>query len=339
MNRDFGDDHLKAFAKALEARIARYGDLSSQDLTTRQKQQVEGLVDAETRFREALIASPQGESVYQKFIAYILDERRNVLAARPYFRERQERFTASISAAIRSRDPVRLHEFGFNWQFVRFTLANGTWEQGSDIQQLGKRIVDARNELAELNLPLAISRARLFWKRTQKSHLSYMDLIQITTEGLMAAIDKFCLPYSTVFRAVAIGRMTGNLIDDYSATPLHFFPTDKRKIYRANKLIHKFHRDGVDYKALAKSINEGSDEKHQTNADEISSLLFAISCLSADSNGMDDEEGTSLLSKTPSAYEQQPDQIYEADARHSAFQKALEQLTVFERKFLALKGL
>lgn len=335
--KDFTDDHLRVFAKQLEHRIASYGD--TDDITQRQKEQVEGLVEAEVQFRRALIASPHGEAVYQAFVAYILDERRNVLAARPYFRERQKVFTASISAAIRSRNPKQLHGFHFNWNFVRFATANAPWAADDEVMVWGEKIKAARHELTEINLPLAISRARLFWKRTQKSHLTYMDLIQIATEGLLAAIDKFCLPYSPVFRAVAIGRMTGNFIDDYSETTLHFYPTDKRKIYRANKIVHKHHRDGVDYKTLSQSINDCSDDKHKTNPDEIASLLSAISCVSADTSGTEDDEGSSLLSRSPGSDETRPDRTFERESRHEGLQAALERLTVFERKLLALKGL
>jgi len=122
-------------------------------------------------------------------------------------------FTTNIAKALKEESATALYRYHFNYQFVRFTMALRKWPRGGKIRKLAMKIEAIRTEIVEMNMPLAISRARIFWSRTPRSHLTYMDLVQISCEGLMSAVDKFVLPYSTVFRSVAIGRIVGNLIE------------------------------------------------------------------------------------------------------------------------------
>lgn len=66
-----------------------------------------------------------------------------------------------------------------------------------------------------------------------------MDLIQDASQGLLEAIDKFVPPYRKVFVSTAIGRMSLNMRDDYSATMVKLPPRDKRILYRARKAKQK----------------------------------------------------------------------------------------------------
>lgn len=332
------EDHFRVFAQQLEKAIEKYGDLSEEDITARQKRQVEKLVALESEFRMMLIRHPEGAGVYRDFISYIHNDKRNILAARPFFRERQEVFTNEISAALKRGHEKELYPYHFNYHFVQFVRRARPWPRGSSLMRIARKIEQSRTELVEMNMPLAISRARIFWSKTQKSHLDYMDFIQIAAEGLMSAIDKFVLPYSPVFRAVAIGRMLGNFIEQYSETTIHFYPTDKRKIYRANKVIGKF-KDTVDYQRLADAVNEGVDEAHRTTPAEIADLLAAASVVSADAQTTNqDGEGSDLLERFASIPEQQPDNVVENTEAFFAMRKASEVLSVFERKLLRLKG-
>ena len=210
-------EHFQTFAKTLKRdNAAKYEDVSNEDLLLFQKDQVEKLVALEKEFREALIECRWGEETYKRFVEHICEERRNILDARPFFRERQTMFTAEISGALKNRDHKSLYKHHINWQFVVFVLNSRKWKKTSKVYKLSQEIKAMRTELVEMNLPLAISRARIFWSRTPKSHLTHMDLVQISCEGLMSGIDKFCLPFSEAFRAVCIGRITGNMIASYS---------------------------------------------------------------------------------------------------------------------------
>lgn len=336
------EDHFKTFAQQLERAIAKYGDLSEEDFTAKQKAQVEGLVALETEFRSTLIKHADGNKIYKQFVNFICHEKKNILAARPYFRERQEVFTNEISSFLKKKDEVGLYAYHFNYHFVQFVMRARKWSQTAKLRVLARKIERARTELVEMNMPLAISRARLFWSKTQRSHLDFMDLIQIAAEGLMSAIDKFVLPYSPVFRAVAIGRMLGNFIEQYSETKIHFYPTDKRKIYRANKVAHKFGHT-IDYQKLADEVNKGVEGAQKTTAAEIADLLAAASCLSVDithPSSKQGEEGTEMIERISSPPEQRPDESTEMNEAYNVmFDAAKKCLSLFEIKFLRLRGL
>lgn len=333
------ENHFKTFAAQLEGAIARYGDLSEEDLTERQRRQVEQLVAHETEFRKVLIKHPEGNNVYKAFVEYIAHEKGNILDARPFFRERQAVFTNEISVALKNSHEKGLYPYHFNYRFVCFVMKARKWGKTSRLHKLAREIEASRTELVEMNMPLAISRARIFWSRNQRNHLDYMDLIQIAAEGLMSAIDKFVLPYSPVFRAVAIGRMLGNFIEQTSETMVHFYPTDKRKIYRANKALGRL-KDGFDYQKIANEVNKGIDENHHTTPEEIADLLSAVSCVSADAqpSTSEGETGEGLLDRFSVLPEQQPDNMVEASEAFGVMRSAMSGLSVFERKVLQLHG-
>lgn len=337
------DPHFRYFRTALERAIEEFKEPDQGAFLVRQKRQVETLVFLEKQFKRTLVAHRFGAAVYQDFIAYICDTRRNILDARPYFRERQDVFTKQISSALRKRNVRRLQRFAFNFRFVRFVLQARKWHPGSALVKLGQQIYKAREELITVNMPLAVSRARIFYSRTPKAHLSYMDLIQIAAEGLMSGIDKFVPPYSKAFRSVAIGRMTGNFIEHYSETPIHFYPVDKRKIYRANKLVGRAIDQFIDFEVLARKVNEDVEEAaHRTTPAEIADLMAAASVVSTDAvtaPGTDqDEDAPRVADRFAAPAECQPDvQVERAQARHS-LDAALSCLTIFERKLLMLRG-
>lgn len=332
------DEHFQSFAAVLEQAIEKYGNLEEEDLLARQKRQVEKLVKLEKDLRKTLIAHPWGGTVYRAFISMICDERRNILAARPFFRERQPVFTQRISKALKARDEKALQRFHFNYTFVTFVLKSRKWPKGSQIVKLAKEIADIRQEIVEMNMPLAISRASIFWRKTPKAQLSYMDLVQIACEGLMSAVDKFCLPFSRVFRAVAIGRMLGNFIEQYSETLVHFYPVDKRKIYRANKLMKHF-PDGVDFDLLAAAVNKEVDDGHLTTPAEIADLLAAASCVSTDTSAPNDPEESDVLDVYVADVTAQPDYQYEQQEARQVLAAALSSLAPLERKLLKMKGI
>ena len=81
-----------------------------------------------------------------------------------------------------------------------------------------------------------------------------MDLIQIGTLGLIAGIDKYYGEYQVVYRSVIIGRIVGYYIENYSSTLIHFYPSDKRKIYKANKIRAKHVYSDLDHDEVLKEI-------------------------------------------------------------------------------------
>lgn len=344
MKYDNSENHFREFAKSLEREISKYGKTTG-SFYERQKAQVEKLIELETTFRQSLIAHPWGPGVYREFVKHIVDERKNILAARPFFRERQDAFTNEISTALKERAEKSLYRFRINFLFVLFVMKARRWSStnvGAKIVRLANEIQKLRNELIEMNMPLAINRASIFYSRTPKSHLSRMDLIQIASVGLMSGIDKYVPDeekgFSQVFRAVAIGRMTGNFIEEYSETLLHFYPSDKRKLYRANKAVGRFKAEGVDYERVASSVNSGVDSARATTATEIAGLMAAASTVSADSSTSQDADAPEPIDHFAAPESVRPDHQVEERDTYKRLGEALAQLSIFDRKLLRLKG-
>lgn len=206
-------NHFRQFSALLTDTILVMGLKNAKSL---QKKQLETLVKLERKFRRELIKSRPGMDIFREFIHYICNVRRNILSARPYFRVRQKFFTAKISPALKARSEHRLSKFHFNFQFIKFAINARDWNKKHVVYMIYKQISDLREQMVIANMPLALSRARLFYSKTPKSHLEHMDFAQISAEGLIKAIDKFVLPFRPQFRAVIVGRILGDQIENYS---------------------------------------------------------------------------------------------------------------------------
>jgi DNA-directed RNA polymerase specialized sigma subunit len=332
-------EHFRFFATALKAAIARCETVDKKDFLDLQNRQVDKLVELEERFKQELQAHRWGASVYEGFIHHICNVKRNILDGRPYFRERQEHFTEVVSVALHDRNTLALYSSRFNYRFVRFAIEFKPWPKRGSLYKIFKEIEKVRNELVTMNMPLAISRAKIFYSRTPRSHLSYMDEIQTCAEGLLSAVDKFVPPFSPAFRSTAIGRMTGNLISSYSETLIHFWPTDKRKIYRANKVVGK-HGKGVDPSVMVSSVNEGVVGSLSTSPAEIADLLAAASTISSDlpigEDGNADVAIMSAIDRYAAPESSQPDVAFEKREALEVVMNASEELPLKYKKLLAL---
>jgi DNA-directed RNA polymerase specialized sigma subunit len=245
---------------------------------------------------------------------------------------------------LRSAGIEALKAFHINYQFIRFIRKNWLGPFPKKAEAIFQRLDDVRNRLISLNFPLAINRAKIFYRKTPKGHLSLMDMIGICGVGLIAGIDKYVGEYTKVFNGVAIGRMTGYLIDSYSETLLHFFPSDKRILYKAHSIRGRQGVEEVD--ELAKAVNQSfSDDKKEgksvpkekIDTGSLNGLMTAASVVSADATSDGGEEGYGVYTYTASS---SPD----AETRYSEreiWQKtvaAMSELSCLQRKVLRLKG-
>jgi hypothetical protein len=139
-----------------------------------QKTQVEKVMTLETSFIKSLERHSRGHEVYGLFIDFVLKDLGNILSARPYFRESGAEFTKHITPAIKTKNAKKLMEFKGNFMLIKFIVDN--W--GSDLPKqsanIYKRLDTARNLLIENNIPLAINRAKLIYRKVPKSHLSLL---------------------------------------------------------------------------------------------------------------------------------------------------------------------
>lgn len=337
---------FRKLAENIRHAIMGYGS-DDQDFTEKQRQQVNNLVRLERKFKKVLQNDCRGEFIYKKFIDFIWhsgkDNKRNTLSARPYFRERQSSFSKGISPAIRKKQFKKLYKFNINYTFIEFVLSAYPWRPGSKVVKAAKEVYLARQEIITLNMPLAISRARIFKQKTPESHLTYMDLVQISFEGLINAVDKFVLPYTPVFRSVIIGRIVGDLIENYSDTMLHFYPSDKRKIYRANK-AQRTKTDAVNYERLAYEVNSGTKLENPTNASEIQHLTTASSHLSLDlpvneDSGYSESDHSTLATSYPADDSIRPDTTVEQNELYTRLYQAVGGLDLIEQKLIKMLGI
>lgn len=343
----FYDDGFKVFAQALECRLANQPDYSEDELIRHQRQQIKTLVALEAQFRKALIAHKYGPKTYKAFVDMICDKKGNILSARPYFRERQEVFTEFISTALKRGSATGLYKYRINWTFISWVLSYRNWSVKSELPDLANKIYSIRKELLEQNLPLAISQARAFYAATPRSHLTFMDVVQIQCQGLLLAIDKFCPPNEKDlsdaesleafrgFRAVAIGIMRRDRVNDYSQTLVHYYPRDRQKIYWANKMLRRF-VDQVDHEIIAEEINKNVSGNDRTSAEEVADLLATATTVSADYSTEPDGETVVELAVGDDSL--RPDLSVEADELHTKLMSSIDNLTVLEKKLLKMKG-
>lgn len=310
---------------------------------TLQEAQVEELLDAEKKFKETVLKYRQATDVYKKFLQKVCIQNKNILSARPYFRETAIVFSKSITPAIKASDIEVLKTFNINYQFIKFIRQSWLGPFPKRAEQLFQRVHLARTKLIENNMPLAINRAKLFYRKTPKSHLTLMDFIGICSMGLAAGIDKWCGKYSPVFRSVCIGRMVGNMIDSYSETMLHFYPSDKRILYKAHTIRG---RKGIDeIGELTEAVNNAfiADELEgktvpKTNLDEseLSALMNAASTVSADATVND--EGYGVYQYTVDSSKNVEEEYSERETTEEMLWLA-KGLPLLHRKVLKLKGI
>lgn len=311
---------------------------------TDQKTQADELFDAERQFKKAVLKyEKQSTEIYKKFLQKICIENRNILSARPYFRETATNFSKKVTPSIKQRDTTTLKTFDINFQFIEFIRNNwkGQFPKLAEIQY--QRVFQARKLLIENNMPLAINRAKIFYRKTPKGHLSLLDMIGIASTGLTSGIDKFCGTYSRMFNGVIIGRIVGNLIDQYSETQLHFYPSDRRIIYKANSIRGRQKIDDV--KELADAVNKSFKEdalegksipKKEITEGELANLLNAANLLSTDSTV--DNEGFGVYSYTIDENSNTEDICIEKET-YMQMLNLIKTLPVLHQKVLRLKGI
>lgn len=336
-------EEFRIFSKRVEAQIEKYGHGKFHDIKDWdgiQKEQVERLISLEIEFKKTLIRHRWGKRVYEAFISFICDEKKNILFARPYFRTRKEEFHGDngIVRILEQRKWRSLLKYPINYLFVAFVLKAAPWTPKSKIVQLADRIKATRIELMEMNLPLAISRSRMFWSKTPKAHLTFFDFIQFATEGFMSGIDKFTPPYDDIFRSVLIQRASGIHIEEYSKTHLHFYPADRRKIYRANKFLSRHTQGGYEQDDLVASINVDIPADKHTNGDEVNDLLLAASTVSADTRAPGDVDVPNNICRYEAPEDLRPDILVERNELVTKLYNMISLLPLIDQKLLRMKG-
>ena len=194
-----------------------------------------------------------------------------------------------------------------------------------------------RQKIIENSMPLAINMAMKFFKSVPRSHISLMDMVNASVSGLCIATDKWVGPFSTVFRSVCIGRMKSNIMDIYNQTVLHYYPSDKKIIYKANLLKHREKIE--DEKEVLEKINEYLDEsgdKRVLEKHDLEYILNGASIYSADSVA-ENEKGHAIYDFY---YDENSDVSTQSEQNDTIKNLviACNKLTIIQQKIIKLKG-
>jgi RNA polymerase sigma factor (sigma-70 family) len=320
-----GDSSQELFRKFIEE-MNKKRDFNLEADDRNQAELFTALLENERLFRDLLLSTPHGHKVYDDFVAYIIDVKGNILHAQMFFRERQHVFYGKTSKAFRARKSKYLHSFRINYRFAKWTMEHYRGPNKRKLTSLFKKIVKSRWQLCENNLPLPINRAKRFWFKVPELHLQYMDHIQNANEGLLEAIDKF-VPDEGAFGAVAIGRVTLNLMTDQNSTLIKFSPKERRILYRANTAKNKEHM------TKDSDITGYVNQKFDTTSEEITRIESAAK--SPSSLDAPDQFGKPGWESFVDPNE--PAEEIETADTMAKMRAALEKLSVLERKIIRLK--
>lgn len=312
----------------------------------KQKKQVETVINLERYFFNAIKKYSRTVQIYYIFINHIKNDLGNILNAKPFFREDPNAFNKYISPAIRSGNPRKLMEFHGNYNLISFIVNNWGGPLPEHIDSIYNRFLKARNLLIENNLPLAINRAKIFYRSTPESHLTLVDFIDICIRGLITGIDKYVGEYTTVWRSVCIGRMVGFMIEEYSKTLLNMYPTEKKILYRLNSLKYSLKTD--DIKLLTKAVNNSFEQdkkegkaipKLPITEEFVLEIINGASHVSTDSlledsNGGEGDVG--VYDVTPS--DDNVEEVVEFKQAWGGVLSAVRKLDLIESKIIRLKG-
>ena len=333
--------HFRFFAEQVKHNVMQWCKLPKAQFIEKQAELVNGLFALEQDFKKLLKKHDLEEQVFTCFYNYITKERRNLLAVRPYFRERADVFVNGLIDLIRKQKYKEVFNHNINYLFVKFAVERLGFKEYPQILEIATKIEEIRAKLVLMNLPLVISRARVFYSRNPRSSLTFMEMIQIGVGGLICAVDKYCGAYGRVWCSVALGRLHGDLIGNNSDTVLHFFPEDRRRIYRINKFFARNSKDDFNEVELLNQINEGVEEKDHATIDIVRELMYAIGLVSVDTRlPLDDEKiPEENITKIAAPDESRPDRMVEQHEGLNKMYSKMNNLTLFQQKILKLKGL
>lgn len=329
---------FRIFAEQLTAEIDK-----NKSLQMTQKQDLEDLMRAETEFRDRLIAHKRGIKMFEDFIQFIRFDNNDILSARPYFRENAKNFSANVTPHLKNVDAEGLSKQKINILFAKWVKDRWKGSFPKDLRESYETIENIRTRLIVDNMPLAINQAKRFFRKVPLSYVEFTDLIGWCAAGLASGVDKWADDeWKPLFRSVCLGRMKGNMIESYSQTMIHFYPQDRRILYKANAI--KFRQKIEDIDELAIAVNKAFKEdaengvrpiKTEVTGPQLRLLLAAASHVGADTTATDDETYT-VYNSTPDS-EDIEDKFIKNDLINKT-RVITKTLPMLQKKIIKLRG-
>jgi DNA-directed RNA polymerase specialized sigma subunit len=314
--------------------------------SSNQEEQVEKLLMLEKKIQKEMWKYPKlAREIYKSFVLKILVENGNILTARPYFRERSTVFASKITPALRTGDIDSLKKFHVNYNLLKFIKEN--WRGICPFEDVYNEFVETRQKLIENNLPLALNRAKIFFRKSRNDQFTLNDFIGFGVEGLISGIDKYTGKYAKVWVSVCIGRMVGFFTENSSQTQIYFYPSDRQILYRARSLGYKHKIE--DLKTLTKVVNDSltEDKKegkkvyktHVTEGD-LANILTATNIMSTDAIVSKEENESARNTKGMDIIMPEEDDFKKIE-RNQALETVLKHVSELEmipKKIIKLKG-
>lgn len=310
--------------------------LNKKQFTAQQKAQVERMMELENVFKDSINKYKQSDKIYQKFLMYIKIERGNILTARPFFRENSKTFGTYISPAFKEDNIEKIKQFHINYKFMKFVIKNWRGNLPKKTHNAWLEHQDVRQKIIENSMPLAINEAMKFYKAVPKNHLTLMDMVNASVSGLCIGVDKWVGPFKTVFRSVCIGRMKSNIMELYNQTSLHYYPSDKKIIYKTNLLKSREKIEDMDL--LLEAVNHYLKENGDKRELELHELEFLVNGSNMKSVETEiDDEGFTLYD----TYIDESNNLEKNAEKIDILKKIIvecKNLDVIQRKIIRLKG-
>lgn len=279
----------------------------------------------ENSFKKKLLNSKKNISHYEKFVDFILNEEKNILRAKIYFREPEGVFFSKISKMIRDKDIKGLTAFNMNYKFISIVMQDEELSKRKDLSTIFNKIVSIRKTIMDKNMPLIINRARLYQFKSRKFSEDPVDFIQTGTEGFVSAIDKFVVKKDHNFNGYAIGWIQAVLMAEFSTSFLRLPDKGRKILYRANIAIF---RHGM--KDMNKVLEFVKEKYPNTTKELLDSIIISSQ----------NPEPIQNLNENEDSVEDKIDQeesIIKNEMKKKLY-SAIEKLPIINRKVIILKG-
>lgn len=202
------------------------------------------LIETEDIWKQTLLSTSHGFHMYSEFINFIVNEKKNILDARPFFRIRQSIFLKQINPYIRKNKPDRLMKHRVSHAFVSWAMSRYYGPHLILLKNLENKIIQLRADLLNRNFPLVLNRIKIII-HTYPNVDNVQDLVNIASGAALQAIDKFAPTknkrtgeekYTPVFLSSIIARIHAAVLQHFSSQTVHYYPKDKKMLMEVNKL-------------------------------------------------------------------------------------------------------
>jgi DNA-directed RNA polymerase specialized sigma subunit len=286
------------------------------------------LYDKEQSFAKKLQSTAYGRKVYLSFIQKIFKTDGGIKAAKSFFRARQHSFLDTVNKGIRNVKPELIYSVPINFRFCQFAI-NELNGKDQKLTSLFSDIKKYREDIITKNLYLSLNRAKVYNSTSRGKNIGFDDLIQISNEALVVAVDKYVMDgEESTFYQMAIGRMiSGLIVHGTNLSSATIGVHHQKKLYQIRKVLQD--SPGISNQEVANILKVAREE--------IDELLSATLYKSMDDRISEDSKARYGDTIVSNSWQDDMNKL-EKDDGISTMAYLFNQLTLLEKKVLLLKG-